>query len=165
MSIYCKDSIHKALDMMFFFCFFTLALCGNVITPFETYSTKAWSLSSTSSSPSSSSDISLLYLEALFDTLSLCTWLCPIHALLASLLANLQPLMEAGEMTDRAPSLERRERTWRRRAIEPISLVSFFCFCFTTEEVHTVGYKLTDIKTRLAVKTAHYFTTEEPYSP
>lgn len=75
-------------------------------------------MSSTSSRPASSSDSSSLYLEAcLFAALSLCTWLCPVHALLAPLLANRRALTGAEGLAGRAPSLERRERSWRGRAM------------------------------------------------
>lgn len=86
-----------------------------MIIPADSYWTKSWSLSSTSSkscSPYSSSDISSLYLGALFDALSLRTWLCPILDPLAPLLANRQLFVGVRE-----PSLDRRERTWRGRAI------------------------------------------------
>lgn len=92
-----------------------IVLEQSVISPAFSYLTTVWSLSSTSSkfsSSASSSNMSSLYLGSP-SLLSLWTWLCPIQ----TLLENRQLLGGTDGATDRAPSLERSDRTCRGRAM------------------------------------------------
>lgn len=149
------DSTHKALHIRLFL-------------PVDTYSTNAWSLPSTSStscSPSSSSSSSQ-YLDALFDTRSLCTLLCPVHALLAPLLANRQLLMEAEGVTNWAPDLYRRERSRRGRAMLTDGVSSLFepvlFTCFAKENAQVNWYNWYYVDT---TQTVRYFTMDVFPSP
>lgn len=110
---------------------YTIVYNTGIMCQWSSYSTKAWSLSSTPSKPRSSSDTSSLYLGARFDTRSLFTWLCPIHALLATLLANLQLWLD----TDRSPSLESRQSTCRDRAMDHLVCDADISFLWKKEEI------------------------------
>lgn len=94
-----------------------------LFTAYETHSAKAWSLSSTSSKLEPSPVTPSSYTEALLEALP------PTHGAPPLLLANLQPLVEAGGSTERTPTLEKTERTWRSRAIGRKSC----CFFVSTQ--------------------------------